>query len=126
VKEATVGYGTLRRLECSNIGVSSLLPRSFRSLSHNHRLPYSVKSLYFALAYYGRPHECLSCISRVPNFPDDQNHTSISTPTPASTRSALLTLMPGGSITDASSSLPGSFASHLSASIAEVRDGLGP
>ncbi|KAF9267127.1 hypothetical protein L218DRAFT_720524 [Marasmius fiardii PR-910] len=101
--EATKGYEILKKLESSNFD-----------------------TLNFALAYHayalGNPSECLQHLNKVPDVSHVQNHI----PLPSTMRASTLLKVPGESnATDASSSISGvsSFATDISSSMAEIKDG---
>ncbi|KAG7085583.1 hypothetical protein E1B28_003136 [Marasmius oreades] len=105
IQEATNGYEILKKLESSNFD-----------------------TLNFALAYYayalGKPSECHQHLNKVPDVSHVQNHI----PLPSTMRASTLLKVPGESVTtDTASSTSGvsSFATDVSSTMAEIKDGRG-
>lgn len=78
VQEAKVGFTTLRNIDSSNLNVSPRLNQNDPPLMSAFVEHITFQSLQFALAYYayalGRPSDCLSYLSKVPDMSNIQSH----------------------------------------------------
>lgn len=120
IEEAAGGFEVLKKLGASNFDVRATLYCIWEDC-----FIMNLQSLQLALSYYayalGRPAECLSYLSKVPDLPDVQSHIPSN---PATTRSNTSTLMVPPSTTDTSLSRTTSFISADSGvSVADINDG---